>query len=51
MYLIVGLGNPEEEYSKIINDPVLDTVTVDDASYFQMMFGANAETRKEFMLR
>lgn len=47
---IKGLGSlTESEYSKIINEPVFDTVTVDDASYFQMMFGSDAQLRKEFM--
>ena len=47
---IKGLGSlTEDEYDRVINDPVLDTVTVDDASYFQMMFGGNAQLRKEFM--
>lgn len=48
---IKGLGSlTEEEYSKIINDPVFDTVTVDDANYFQMMFGNDAAPRKTFMM-
>lgn len=47
---IKGLGSlTEEEYNKIINEPVYDTVTVDDASLFQMMFGKDAILRKEFM--
>jgi DNA gyrase/topoisomerase IV subunit B len=48
---IKGLGSlTEEEYSKIINNPVFDTVTVDDANYFQMMFGNDAAPRKTFMM-
>jgi len=48
---IKGLGSlTEVEYDSIINNPVFDTVTVDDANYFQMMFGASADLRKEFML-
>ena len=47
---IKGLGSlTEEEYDRIINDPVYDVVTVDDASYFQMMFGDDSAPRKEFM--
>jgi hypothetical protein len=39
----------EEEYSQIINEPKYDTVTVDDASIFQMMFGKDSALRKEYM--
>ena len=47
---IKGLGSlREEEYDTIVNKPVYDTVTVDDAKYFEMMFGSNAVLRKEFM--
>lgn len=47
---IKGLGSlVEEEYDKIINQPIYDTVTVDDASIFQMMFGKDANLRKEYM--
>jgi Type IIA topoisomerase (DNA gyrase/topo II, topoisomerase IV), B subunit len=47
---IKGLGSlMEEEYDKIINQPIYDTVTVDDASIFQMMFGKDANLRKEYM--
>lgn len=49
---IKGLGSlTEVEYSDIINKPVWDTVTVDDASYFQMMFGSDADLRKGFMTK
>lgn len=49
---IKGLGSlTESEYSDVINKPVWDTVTVDDASYFQMMFGGDADVRKEFMTK
>lgn len=48
---IKGLGSlKEEEYSKVINIPVFDTVCIDDASYFQMMFGNDSTLRKEFMV-
>ena len=47
---IKGLGSlQEDEYDKIINSPVYDTVTVDDASVFQMMFGKDSTLRKEYM--
>ncbi len=49
---IKGLGSlTEAEYSDVINKPVWDTVTVDDASYFQLMFGGDADVRKEFMTK
>jgi DNA gyrase/topoisomerase IV subunit B len=48
---IKGLGSlQEDEYSTIINHPTYDVVTVDDASYFQMMFGDDSELRKKFMM-
>tara|TARA_B110000858_G_scaffold91483_1_gene105674 strand:- start:25 stop:1848 length:1824 start_codon:yes stop_codon:yes gene_type:complete len=47
---IKGLGSlTEEEYDVIINKPKYDTVTVDDASIFQMMFGKESQLRKEYM--
>ena len=47
---IKGLGSlTEEEYDVIINKPVYDTVTVDDVSMFQMMFGKDSALRKQFM--
>ena len=49
---IKGLGSlTEEEYDVIINKPIYDTVTVDDASIFQMMFGKDSAPRKEFMFQ
>ena len=39
----------EDEYHTIINKPQYDTVTVDDASVFQMMFGKDSSLRKEYM--
>lgn len=49
---IKGLGSlQEEEYSIIVNEPVYDTVTVDDASIFQMMFGKDSQLRKEYMFQ
>lgn len=47
---IKGLGSLQEsEYDRVINNPVLDTVTVDDAKYFEIMFGNDANLRKEIM--
>ena len=47
---IKGLGSlTEDEYHDIINKPQYDTVTVDDASVFQMMFGKDSSLRKEYM--
>jgi len=47
---IKGLGSlNEEEYDRIINQPVYDVVTVDDAKLFEMMFGRESQLRKEFM--
>ena len=47
---IKGLGSlTEDEYHIIINKPEYDTVTVDDASVFQMMFGKDSSLRKEYM--
>jgi len=47
---IKGLGSlQEDEYHVIINKPIYDTVTVDDASVFQMMFGKDSSLRKEYM--
>lgn len=47
---IKGLGSlTEEEYDVIINKPLYDTVTVDDAGMFQMMFGKESQLRKDYM--
>jgi DNA gyrase/topoisomerase IV subunit B len=47
---IKGLGSlTENEYDRVINNPVLDTITVDDANYFQVMFGNDVSLRKEIM--
>lgn len=49
---IKGLGSlTEEEYDTIINKPAYDTVTVDDASIFQMMFGKDSQLRKNYMFQ
>lgn len=48
---IKGLGSlTEDEYYKIVNEPVYDTVNVDNANMFQMMFGKDSQLRKEFMM-
>lgn len=48
---IKGLGSlQEDEYHTIINQPQYDTVTVDDAGIFQMMFGKDSALRKEYMM-
>lgn len=39
-----------EEYSVVINEPVVDTISVDDAALFEMMFGENSDLRKDFMM-
>lgn len=47
---IKGLGSlTEEEYDRIINKPQYDTVSIDDASIFQMMFGKESQLRKDYM--
>jgi DNA gyrase/topoisomerase IV subunit B len=49
---IKGLGSlTETEYDRVINEPVLDTVTIDDANYFQVMFGTDVTLRKEIMTK
>jgi DNA topoisomerase-2 len=46
-----GLGSlTESEYDRVVNDPVLDTISVDDPSLFDMMFGGDSGARKEFMM-
>lgn len=48
---IKGLGSLNEmEYDTIINRPVYDVVTIDDAKYFDIMFGKDVQLRKEYML-
>jgi len=48
---IKGLGSLEEnEYYKIINEPIYDTVTVDDVAIFEMMFGKDSTPRKEYLM-
>lgn len=48
---IKGLGLlTKEEYRDILNKPVLQKIVVDDPSLFEMMFGSDSTTRKEFMM-
>jgi DNA topoisomerase-2 len=48
---IKGLGSlTEEEYSQIINEPLYDTVTADDVTVFEMMFGKESQLRKDYMM-
>lgn len=48
---IKGLGSlNENEYDRIINDPYLDIITIDDVSKFDLMVGPDAEPRKVVML-
>lgn len=47
-----GLGSlTEEEYSRVVNNPVLDTISVDNPEMFEMMFGSKSDLRKEFMMQ
>jgi DNA topoisomerase-2 len=47
---IKGLASlRENEYSKIVNEPVYDTVHVDDPAIFEMMFGKESQLRKDFI--
>lgn len=46
-----GLGSlTEEEYDRVVNKPYIDTISVDDPEYFEMMFGSDPAGRKEFMM-
>jgi len=48
---IKGLGLlTAQEYSEILNNPVLYQITIDDAAYLQMMFGNDSQARKDFMM-
>jgi len=48
---IKGLGSLDEsEYDSMINNPVMDTIHLDDIQYLDMMFGASSEPRKVFMM-
>ena len=48
---IKGLAShTEEEYSKIINEPTLDTVEIDDDNWFEIAFGKDAQLRKDWLI-
>ena len=47
-----GLGSlTEAEYDRVINNPVLDTISIDNPELFEMMFGSDSQPRKEFMMQ
>lgn len=47
---IKGLASLEEdEYYSIINSPVFSTVDVDNATWFEVMFGDDSQPRKEWL--
>lgn len=47
---IKGLGAlREHEYDQVINDPLYDTIEVDDPSLFEMLFGKDSERRKQWI--
>lgn len=48
---IKGLGLlTEKEYAKILNEPLLYSVSIDDETLFDLMFGKEAQRRKDFMM-
>lgn len=48
---IKGLGLlTEDEYAKILQQPVLYNVSIDEPELLEMMFGSAAEQRKEYMM-
>jgi DNA gyrase/topoisomerase IV subunit B len=48
---IKGLGLlTEEEYSKILREPVLYNISIDDSELFEMMFGDDSAPRKKYMM-
>lgn len=47
---IKGLASlTEDEYDNIINKPVLSTIEIDKAEWFEVMFGSNSDPRKEWL--
>ena len=47
---IKGLASlTEDEYHSIINKPVLSTVEIDDAAWFQVMMGSDSSPRKQWL--
>jgi DNA topoisomerase-2 len=48
---IKGLGTLRiEEYSDMIADPNYETIIIDDISLFEMMYGEDADLRKDYMM-
>lgn len=46
-----GLGSlTEGEYDRVVNNPVLDVIVPDSPELFEMMFGSDSASRKEFMM-
>lgn len=46
-----GLGSlTEEEYSRVVNNPLLDVIVPDDPQLLEMMFGGDSASRKEYMM-
>lgn len=49
---IKGLAShTEKEYEKIINNPVLDHIEIDNPSLFEMIYGNDVNLRKEWLLK
>jgi DNA gyrase/topoisomerase IV subunit B len=47
---IKGLASlTEDEYDKIINDPVFSTIEIDNPSWFEVMMGDSSEPRKQWL--
>ena len=47
---IKGLAShTEEEYNKIINEPKLDYITIDNPSLFEVIFGDDSQPRKDWL--
>jgi DNA topoisomerase-2 len=47
---IKGLAShTEDEYDKIINSPKLDTITIDDPHWFEIIYGKSAQLRKDWL--
>jgi DNA topoisomerase-2 len=48
---IKGLGLlTEDEYSRILRQPVLYNISIDSPELFKMMFGSDSAPRKEYMM-
>ena len=47
---IKGLAShTEQEYDKIINTPNLDTITIDDPNWFEIIYGKDSQLRKDWL--